>query len=240
MLPAVVKHTLDVVFPPQCLGCRGRVGEVGSLCHACWEHIHFIAAPQCQTCGIPFELEAAEGMLCGECIRQPPLYDRARAVFVYDDKSAPFITSFKYGDTLHGRAFFANWMVRAGQGLLEESDVIAPVPLHRLRLFMRRYNQSALLAGALSKATGKPVWQDMLVRKKYTTPQAGLSRRARRLNVRNAFTLNPRYRQKIQAKRVLLIDDVMTTGSTVNACAKALKKAGVAQVNILTLAVTIT
>lgn len=232
-------NTVDIIYPPQCLSCRKLVGQKGNLCSDCWEGIHFLSDPQCDQCGIPFEFETGKEMLCGNCITKEPPYKKARSVFKYDDASRSLITGFKYSDKLHISDHFAKWMLRVGKEFIDEADIIVPVPLHRVRLFMRRYNQAALLSKSLGNNSGLNVCNDMLVRSKNTRPQAGLLFKQRALNVRGAFKINPKYTSYIVGKNIILVDDVMTTGATIEACAKVLKKAGAASVNVLTVGRTV-
>ena len=235
----LLQNAADIIFPPQCLSCRTSIGIGGSLCPDCWEDMSFISDPQCEICGLPFELEAADGILCGSCIKTPPPYQTARSVLKYDDKSRNLITNFKYGDKIHACDNFAKWMARAGKKTIENSDVITPVPLHRIRLFTRRYNQSALLTNSLKKITGIPAYNELLIRNKHTRPQVGLLPKQRKENVKGVFSLNPKYKHFIEGKSVILVDDVMTTGATIEACSKILKKSGAHKVNVLTIARTV-
>jgi ComF family protein len=169
-------------------------------------------------------------------LANPPAYGRARAVMRYDDNSRRLILAFKHADRLDMGPSLAAWSARAGAELLESADLIAPVPLHRFRLWRRRYNQAAVLAMALSNVAGRPVLIDLLRRVRSTPSQAGLSASQRRRNVQGAFAVRASRAAGLKAKRVLLIDDVMTTGATVESCARALLAAGAAQVDILTIA----
>jgi ComF family protein len=193
----------------------------------------------CTHCGYPLELgvgfDEAAG-LCGACVRQPPVFERARAVFAYDAASRGLILGFKHADKTHGAPAYAQWMARAGSGLLDEAELIVPGPLHRWRLFARRYNQAALLASGLARVGGKIFMPDLLVRTRATPSQGRLSRRARLLNVRGAFAVNVRRRHMLKGRRVLLVDDVYTTGATVDAATRALMAGGAAAVDVLTLA----
>ncbi len=225
---------LDALLPPQCLACGGLVAEPGALCGPCWERVDFIAAPYCACCGLPFELDAGPDALCGGCTREPPEFARARAAFRYDDHGKQLILRFKHADRLDMAPTLARWLLRAGAGLVAEADLIAPVPLHWLRLFRRRYNQAALLANALAELTGRPCFPDLLVRGRRTPSQGAMGRRQRRKNVRGAFAV--RDPAMVAGRRVLLIDDVLTTGATVAECARVLDRAGAAAVDVLTLA----
>lgn len=232
-IPAVA---INVLLPPQCLGCARMVDKPGTLCGPCWERVDFLGPPLCARCGYPFEFDHGEDALCGDCVRQPPAFDRARAVVRYDEASRDLILGFKHADRTYAAPAFAGWMARAGAALLAEAEVIAPVPLHRLRLFSRRYNQAALLAHGLSRASGVGIVPDLLVRKKHTRPQGRLSRSQRALNIQGAFAVKAGRKADLKGRRVLLIDDVLTTGVTAAACAKALRRAGAGAVDVLTLA----
>ena len=233
---ALARRLLDAILPPQCLSCRDLVAEPGQLCADCWSSIRFIDTPFCTVCGRPFEYESGPETLCGDCAAHLPSYTRARAVMIYDDASRDLILGFKRGDRLEGAPAFGQWMARSGRSLLEGADFILPVPLHRRRLFARRFNQAAVLAHAIGKSAGIPVLADGLTRKRPTPSQAGLSRAGRFRNVRGAFTVRPRHGQAIRGRHVVLVDDVMTTGATVESCARALLKGGAASVSVITLA----
>lgn len=183
---------------------------------------------------------AQPAMICGSCLAQPPVFARARAVLSYDETARPLVTRFKYGDGTEAAPVFARWMARAGKRLLEEADVLVPVPLHRLRLLSRRYNQAGLLARALARETHLPVRLTGLERHKRTVQQVGLSNKGRRRNVANAFRVPPAELPHLAGKRVVLIDDVFTTGATVEACARTLLRAGAIHVDVLTLARVVT
>ncbi|WP_425450287.1 ComF family protein [Virgifigura deserti] len=230
------RAALNAVLPPRCLKCGAVVDQPGLLCPSCWASVTFLAPPCCAACGYPFEFAMGEGALCGACSRDRPLYDRARAVLRYDEASRDIILGFKHGDRTDGASALGRWMARAGAELLAEAEVIVPVPLHWLRLFTRRYNQAALLALALSRSSGVPVAVDVLRRRRATPPQGRMSATARRRNVEGAFVVKPERRDRIADRRVLLVDDVLTTGATVNACTRALRRGGAAAVDILTVA----
>ncbi len=226
---------LDVVLPPRCLGCGNLVGSGGILCSRCWEKITFLGNPQCDVCGLPFEFDPGPGALCGACIGKKPAYDHARAAMIYDDASRGLVLAFKHGDRIDAAPAFGVWLARAGAGLLDRADLVVPAPLHWTRLFARRYNQSALLSKAVAEIRGVTLVPDLLVRRRRTPSQGRLSPSARRRNVAGAFAVRPRYMAAIKDQRVLLIDDVLTTGATADACAKTLLAAGAAAVDVLTL-----
>jgi ComF family protein len=231
-LRAVAVTVVDAVLPPRCLGCGGIVEAPGRLCMACWTPIRFLGPPCCAVCGEPFPYLQEGNALCLSCVAEPPIYDRARAVFVYDEETRKLILSFKHGDRTDAAPAYAAWMRRAGADLIAHADVIAPVPLHRWRLLRRRYNQAALLALEISRLSGKPVTPDLLTRQRATPSLGQLGRLARRRTLRGAFALE----ETVEGRRILLIDDVLTSGATVNECARLLKRAGAAGVDVLTLA----
>ena len=235
-MPArLARLVIDALLPPLCLSCGGEVAEPGSLCPACWSAMVFLGDPACACCGLPFELDPGDGMVCGACARQTPRFGRARAVFRYDDSSKGLILRFKHGDRLEGVGAFARWMARAGGEMLKEADLLVPVPLHRWRLLSRRYNQAALLANAIGRLAGVAVEPCMLLRTRRTVSQGHLGHDARARNVAGAFKAHDRLRARLEGRRVVLIDDVMTSGATVDECARVLLKAGAAAVDVLTL-----
>lgn len=225
---------LNLFFPPQCLVCETLVPAHGTLCTGCWNGVPFISQPMCACCGSPLEFAVDDTTLCGECLRQHPPFSRARSAFVYNDASRTLVLKLKYQDEMYLAPIFAGWMASAGAELVRASDAIVPVPLHYWRMMSRRYNQSLLLARGLSKHTGLPLLADTLRRTRHTRQQKGLTRAQREKNVQGAFSVLGA--EAIKGKTILLVDDVITTGATLDACTQALLKAGAAQVNVLTLA----
>lgn len=208
----------------------------GRLDSKSWARVHFLEAPWCATCGAPFPYAVGDGFECGTCIAREPAYDIARAALAYDDFSRGLILEFKHGGRLDAVSQCASWMVRAGPDALAGVQAIIPVPLHTSRLRARRFNQSALLAESVSKLTGIPFEPDWLLRRRATPSQAGQSGKARRRNVAGAFKVDAKHKFALAGKTVAIIDDVMTTGATIEACAKAVKRAGVLRATALTLA----
>jgi ComF family protein len=233
----VLYGALDLVLPPRCLGCGAAVEAPGGLCPACWRMLTFLGPPQCRLCGYPLPHALPAAPLCGACAADPPGYDRARAALRYDDGSRGLILAFKHADRTDTAPAFGRWLARAGAELVADADLVAPVPLHRWRLLKRGYNQAAILAQALARETGVRLLPDLVQRVRATASQQGLGGRARIENITaGAFRIHPWHRRRIDGAKVLLIDDVLTTGATVEACARVLRRAGAAQIDILTLA----
>jgi len=235
VLARVAGTGLDLLLPPLCLSCRAPVARQGGLCADCWGAVHFVTQPACARCGEPFASSAEPGMICGACAQEPPAYDRARAVFRYDDASKGLVLSFKHADRPGLARFFAPWMARVAGDMLAEADLLVPVPLHRWRLLHRRYNQAALLAQGLARRSGVRCIPDMLRRTRYTPPQGTLGREARERNVKGAVKL-AKSAALVEGKRVLLVDDVLTTGATLGECVRVLRQSGAAGVDVVTLA----
>ena len=230
------RKLVDAVLPPLCLGCSEIVATPGALCASCWPGFSFIAPPYCACCGTPFAEDLGEGALCGACLTRLPRFRRARAALIYDAQSRRLVLPFKHGDRTDMARACSRWMASAAGDLLQEAELIAPVPLHWRRLFMRRYNQALLLARAVARDGTARLAPDLLRRARWTGSQAGLRAEERRKNVRRAFALNPRWAQAVKDKAVLLVDDVLTTGATAEACALALQRGGARHVDVLTLA----
>ncbi|GLI92085.1 ComF family protein [Methylocystis echinoides] len=233
---------LDLIYPPSCLVCRRAVAEHGGLCAACWREIAFIERPYCERLGAPFERDLNQpGLISPEAAANPPVFGRARAVARYDsDKARSLAHRLKYHDRLELAGPMGRWMARAGADLLPDADLLVPIPLHRLRLAARRFNQSAELARVVSRECGAPVETMALARVKATAPQVGLSRAQRAVNLAGAFRVDPLRAAVLEGQRIVLIDDVLTTGATANAAARALLKAGAAQVDLLVFARAVT
>ncbi len=197
---------------------------------------YVFAVSRSRGCGLPFPFFQGEGVRCPACMARPRAFSRARAACLYDEHSRELILKLKHADRPEIGALFARWLLRAASPLLAEVDVIAPVPLHPSRLFARRYNQAAEIARPLCRLAGKPYLPDALVRRRATTSQGGKSGRGRRVNVKGAFHAPPGRARRVQGRRVLLVDDVLTTGATAEACARALLAAGAAAVDLAVVA----
>jgi ComF family protein len=229
---------LDLLLPPHCVACDAVVDAPGLLCAECFRRTGFITAPYCARCGVPFATAALGGaeQLCPGCRAKPPVFQRARAALRYDAQGRRLILPFKHADRTELAAVLAPHMARAGAVLLREADLLVPVPLHRARLFHRRYNQAALLAQALGRIAGRLHVSDALLRRRATASLGEKSAAERAAEVDGAFVVRPSRAGQVAGKRVLLIDDVMTSGATANACAAALLAAGATSVDVLAAA----
>jgi ComF family protein len=237
LLRAIGTGIVDLIFPPRCIACPEPTEAPHGLCPACWRDVHFIAGTACRRCGVPLMGEAAgDADVCDGCRRHPPAWDRGAAAVLYAGAARRVILALKHGDRLDMVGPLAGWMAAAGRDLLAEADVIAPTPLHWRRLARRRYNQSAELAKRLGRLSGRPVAVDLLTRIRATKPQERMDRLARAANQAGAFAVPARRRAAVAGKAVLLVDDVLTSGATLSACADTLRAAGAARVDVLVLA----
>lgn len=234
-LRAALRLGRDAALPPLCLSCRELVASEG-LCPACWSRLAFITRPYCDRLGIPFVYDPGPGVLSMQAIADPPAYRRARAAVRYDEVARTLVHAFKYGDRLDLGPTLGRWMAQAGRELTVDGDALVPVPLHWRRLWARRFNQAALLAQVVGAASGLPVAAGALRRVKPTRQQVGLSASERATNVQGAFRVAPAARGEIVGRRLILIDDVLTSGATLDGCARALLRAGAADVDALVFA----
>ena len=232
---AALRPLLDVGLPPLCPACREPVRDSGGLCATCWSRLNFITRPCCERLGIPFAHDPGPGILSMQAIADPPAYGRARAAVRFDDVARALVHALKYGDRLDLAPILGRWMAAAGRELLVDAEALVPVPLHWRRLWARRFNQSAALAVAISAATSLPVTM-ALKRTRSTPQQVGLSKPARAQNVQGAFRVAPARSGEIAGRRLVIVDDVLTSGATVEACARALLRAGAARADVLVLA----
>ena len=227
----------DFLLPPVCLGCHKPLGGHDALCAHCWRSIDFIRAPLCDRLGIPLPYDTGGTIVSAAALADPPVYDRARAAAHFDGVVRDLVHKLKYADQHDGRRLLGRWLSAAGQELLADADLLIPVPLHRWRLFTRRVNQAAILAQELARLQHLPCDPQALVRIKRTPQQVGLTRDQRRRNMAAAFQVPAGARLRIDGRNIVLIDDVITTGATVDACARALNAAGAARVDVLAVAI---
>ena len=226
----------DILLPPRCLICRKTVYKENGLCSKCFNQIHFFSEQCCPVCGRPytFPVENSKQLICAKCLNNPPKIKALKAVFAYDDFSKSLILPFKHADRTDVVPYLTKLMYRRGKELLSECDYIIPVPLHWKRLIKRKYNQSALLAVGLEKMSHKTCLLTTLKRRKNTTSQGHKTKEERKKNVKDMFYVTNA--TDIEGKSIILIDDVYTTGATLNECAKVLLKAGAKQVTALVIA----
>ena len=229
---AAFRHMLDFALPPRCPGCGAITGEPHRFCLDCWRSLTFLGDPCCARCGLPFAYPGGGEAECAGCLAEPPAFDRLRAAVAYGDVSRQVALKLKYSGRPGLAETLAHFMmrhVRPGEG----EALLVPVPLHRWRIWKRGYNQAALIASALSRRTGLPAGLDLLGRTRATPPLKGLGRRERARVVRGAFKVPPRARDRLAGRKILLVDDVYTSGATAAACARALKRGGAASVEVL-------
>jgi ComF family protein len=231
----VARFALDIALPTLCVACREPVEGEG-VCAACWAKLSFIAPPFCPRLGIPFVYDPGPEMLSMEAIAAPPAYRRARAAVRYDDVARTLVHALKYQDRTDLAPVMGRWMARAGRELTEGADMLIPVPLHWRRAWRRRYNQSGALARVIARQSGIEVKTELLRRVRATEQQIGLSRAQRATNVQGAFQVSAKMQSELQGRRIVLIDDVLTSGATADACARALLRAKAAQVDLLVFA----
>lgn len=236
MAKGLLRNAADFLWPPRSLVSGQRGSGKGPLSPSEFASIRFLSGPVCETCGTPMQLDLGSGAQCAPCIARPPRWDRARAALVYDDASRRIVLDLKRSGRRDGLHVMTGWMAQVGKALLEDADMIIPVPLHYTRLVGRGFNQSGWLAQGLARRAGLQLRVDVLKRQRRTPTQGGLSARARRRNVAGAFAVSSRCQGHVQGKRILLVDDVLTTGATLSACTRALKRAGVRHVDVLVLA----
>jgi ComF family protein len=233
---ALLARAADIVLPPRCSACFARTATHRALCAACWGGLPLIERPYCERLGIPFAFDHGEGMLSAEAIAAPPAYGRARAAVRYDGIAVDLVHRLKYGDRVDLAPLMGRLMARAGADILAHADVLVPVPLHRLRLWRRRFNQAALLAWAISDESGVAHDPFLLVRRRRTAQQVGLTRQERTRNVQGAFAIADRTVAGPRGRRIVLVDDVVTTGATIEAAARCLLRAGASNVDVLSFA----
>lgn len=235
-LRAVAAAVADFVVPPLCIACHRPLSTHDAICAACWSGIDFIRPPLCDRLGIPLPFDVGGTMVSAAAEADPPDYDRARAVARFDGVMRDLVHDLKFRDRHDARRLFGRWLNEAGAELIADADAIIPVPLTRARLAARRFNQAAVLAREVARLSGRRYEPLVLMRTRATRPQVGLTREQRRENVAGAFAVAEPRRSGLAGAKLLLMDDVITTGATARACARVLKRAGAARVDLLALA----
>lgn len=237
MLASFAAPLLDTIYPPRCLVCPQVSHGSPGLCAGCWTDVAFVNGAICDSCGMPVPgADSEHALICDTCVAVPPAWDKGRCVFLYEGTGRRIVLALKHGDRLDMVPQLANWLLKAGGQVVPDADIIAPVPLHWFRLFRRRYNQAAELARQLARLAGREFIPDLLVRRRATGSQNGLRRDQRFENVAGAFALHKAHRQKLRGRRVLLIDDVMTSGATLSACADVCRDEGATRIDVCVLA----
>jgi ComF family protein len=239
-LRAGLSHAVGLVYPPSCVACRAATSEAQGLCAGCWSGIGFIERPYCERLGTPFEVDLGPGLVSPAAIADPPVFARARAVCRFEGTARELVHRLKYGDRVELALMLGRMMAQAGRDLIAEADLVVPVPLHRVRLWTRRFNQAAALANAVARLGELPCEPRALARVKRTRQQVGLTRAQRAENLQGAFKVLPAMRPVVEGLRILLVDDVLTTGSTANAAARALLRGGAGAVDVLSFARVVT
>jgi ComF family protein len=234
------RSALDALYPPLCVGCGTIAGEPASLCPACWSDMPFISRPFCERLGSPFAVDIGGTLLSPAAIADPPVFARARAVALHRGAAQEMVHKLKYGDRQELALAMARLMASAGAELIKEADVLVPVPMHWTRLLHRRFNQAAVLARVLAAQVNLPLESEVLMRRKRTPTQVRLTKTERQQNLQGAFAVRAEARLLVSGRRVLLIDDVMTTGSTANAAARILLRAGATNVDVLSFTRVVT
>ena len=227
---------LNLLVPQTCHACQVPVTAPGGLCSTCWGKLELVSAPVCDVYGTPMAYDVGAGAISPRAIEQPPGWHRARGAAVFNDASQALVHALKYRDRHEVTMTLARMMLHAGRDLLADANVLVPVPLHQWRLWRRRYNQSALLAREVSGLSGVAMVPDLLVRSRQTRSQVGLKHGERARNVKGAFEMSARHVERVAGARIVLVDDVMTSGATASECARALMAAGAAQVDLLVFA----
>jgi len=233
---ALGELALNGILPPLCHGCRRPLREVNKICPSCWQEIEFIVEPFCEINGTPLPFDIGKGTISAAAIAEPPVYRRARTVAEYSGTMRNLIHQFKYCDDLTTTELFTTWLLRAGSELINSCDIIIPIPLHPMRLWKRRYNQAALLSHSLANRTNRNIDCNSLIRTRPTKSQVGLSETDRETNVKGAFQLRNKCNKQVKNRSVLLIDDIITTGTTIKSAANCLLLNGASEVNVLCLA----
>ncbi|PYF11786.1 ComF family protein [Rhodobacter viridis] len=233
---SALRMALHTVFPPRCICCGAAVSTDYGLCGPCWRETSFISGAVCDCCGLPLPGDEAGTVLCDDCLASPRPWARGRAAFLYAGTGRKLVLQLKHADRLDLVPPLALMLARAAEPILRPKMLVAPVPLHRLRLVRRKFNQSAMLAQGLARERGLACVPDLFVRTRPTAAMEGMTRGERRTNLEGAIAVTPKHLDRIKGKHLLLIDDVLTSGSTLEATAEAALAAGASKVSVAVLA----
>lgn len=231
-----LKLVINYLLPHRCLNCKELVATKHSLCQSCFKKLDFISSPICKICGYPFAINIADQFECGGCIQTPPPYSAARSIFKYNYNSRKLIHDFKYNDKTGHAKYFAHLLFDQHNSLISDADYLAAVPMNRYKRLYRHYNPPFLIAKELSSITKIKFIPDLLIKTKLTKPQTTLNKKERYVNLKGSIIFNENY--DINGKKIVLIDDVHTTGTTGNVCASLLKKQKAKEVLFLSVART--
>ena len=237
----ILKNFVNLIFPAKCISCGKIIEEYDTLCKDCWNKIKFIEKPFCNKCSTPLENKISDDDLCANCLKNQNLFIKARSAVIYNNESSKIIFKYKFYDKINMKKFMAKAMLNASKDIINNIDVLIPVPLHKKRLIFRRYNQALFLAKEIAKLSNKSFICDFLEKKKHTIPQAKLKQAERLKNLKDKFSINFKYLKEIEKYKNLnfaIIDDVMTTGSTINECRKVMNENGIKNVYAITFAKT--
>lgn len=231
-----ISKLISIIFPSKCIACSSIVSAGSKICSICWGKLEFISSPSCAKCDYPFEFDIGHDALCGSCLNEAPLFDKAISVLRYTALSKVMVHRLKYSDKLHIAKHFASLLFKKIHKDVHKFDFIIPVPMHRKKMRSRFYNQAALMVTHLSGYSAIVPLHNGLLKTKHHKSQTGLSRGIRKENVKNTFGINKKYISLIKGKNILLVDDVYTTGATVNECSKVLRRSGCGSITVITLA----
>jgi len=227
---------MTTLYPARCLACGAETSHERGLCHDCWKETYFATGQVCDSCGAPVHESVVEPCYCDQCLGSPPAWDRGRCSVLYEGVGRKLALLLKHSDRLDLAPEMAKWMHQSCRPILEPDIIYVPVPLHRWRLLRRRFNQAAVLAQHMARINGSEICVDMLHRIKSTAIQKGMGRTARFANLSQSIVFNKKHLDRLRGRSVLLVDDVMTTGSTLSACAEICRQAGAEKVNTVVFA----
>lgn len=232
----ILNRLIEMIYPTRCLACGSETSNERGLCMECWKETHFATGQVCDSCGVPVQETDVEPSYCDQCVSTPPAWDQGRCSVLYEGSGRKLALLLKHSDRLDLVPEMGKWMHQSAKSIIDTDMIIAPVPLHRLRLLRRRFNQASVLAQKIAQINGSKPSVDLLCRIKPTEMQKGMDRESRFRNLSASIILNRRYQEQMNGKSVLLVDDVMTTGATLSSCAETCRQAGAKKVNTIVFA----